>query len=164
MADDVTEVVEQQEEKKFTQTELDALIGRRLAEERKKFPTQEEMTEFNSWKAGKTTDAEKLASITSERDTANSKIAEAQAEIQKLKHERYLLDKGIAADDLDYYEYKISKKVTDTVTFEKAAEEFLKENNKRSTVKMDTGASIGGKAGKPAPNDQMNALIRGARK
>ena len=163
MADEVNEVEEQEEEKRFTQAELDALIGRRLAEERKKFPTAEEMTAYNTWKASQATDDDKLAAITSERDSANSKYAEAQSEIQKLKHERYLLDKGIPADDLDYYEYKISKNVTDTVSFEKAAEDYLKEN-KRNGVRMDTAAPVGGKAGKATPSEQMNALIRGARK
>lgn len=164
MAEDIIKDGEQEEaEKMFTQADLDALIGRRLAEERKKYPTADELNAFNAWKASQKTDADKLAAVTSERDSANNKYAEAQNEILKLKHERYLLDKGIPADDLDYYEFKISKNVTDAVTFEKAAEDFIKEN-KRTGVRIDTAGPVGGKGGKATPAEQMNALIRGARK
>lgn len=145
------------EEKRFTQADVDALIGRRLAEERKKFPTAEELTAFNSWKAGQQTEADKLKAIETERDTARE-------EAEQLRHERYLLDKGVAVDDLDYYAFKIGKSVNEATTFEAAADAFLKETSKKSGVKMDTAGSLGGKGGTPSTNETMNAWIRGVKK
>ena len=158
-----------QDEKLFPQTELDAIIGRRLSEERAKYPSADELNQFRAWQtqqqAAQHNDGEdeKLTSLTAERDAANNKYKEAQAKLTKLEHEQYLSGKGISADDLDYYEFKIAKNVTDTVTFEQAADEFFK-NNKSVGVRFDTAGSVGGKGGKPTPNETMNALIRGARK
>lgn len=148
-------------EKKFSQAELDNIISRRLSEERKKFPTAEEMTAFNSWKAAQQTEAEKFAAMVTERDSANSKLNEANAKLAKYEHEKYLLTKGVEADDLDYYDYKISKMVTDGKSYETAAEEFLKDKKPSQRVRVDTGAGFGGGNGTPTPAGLMNSIIRG---
>lgn len=147
-------------EKKFSQAELDAIIGRRLSEERKKFPTDEEMNAFNAWKSAQQSEAEKLASMTVERDTANNNLKEANAKLAKYEHEKFLLTKGVEADDLDYFDYKISKMVTDGKTYEAAAEEFLKDK-KPSIVRVDSGAGFGGGRGAPTASSLMNDIIRG---
>ena len=140
---------EQHEEKTFTQAEVDAMIGKRLAKATRGMPSQEELTEFRNWKKEHQTDSDALATVTTERDSA-------QNELEIAKREILLLKNGIPADDVDFYVYKISKLVNDETTFEDAAKAFLKEN-KRKTVFMDTGARITGSLGEK-PLSIRNAL------
>lgn len=150
-------------EKKFTQAELDALIGRRLAEERKKFPTAEELNKYNEWKSSQQTEAEKLAGIIAERDNAHRERDAVKEEMAQMRRERYLLSKGIDADDLDYYVFKIAKEVSENKTFEMAADEFLKDRPDTNRIRMDTGANVGGGGnGGRTPNSMFNDAIRKA--
>lgn len=84
--------------------------------------------------------------------------------MEQFEREKLLLGKGVPAEDVDYYVFKIGKLVTDTVDFEKAAEVYLKDNPPAGTVRVDLSAPLGG--GQPAKtaNETMNSLIRGARK
>ena len=57
MAEEVKETTAQQEnptptaeEKKFSQAEVDDLISKRLARERKKYPTDDELADWLNWK------------------------------------------------------------------------------------------------------------------
>lgn len=148
----------EENEKVFTQAELDEIIGKRLNEERKKFPSAEEMAGYTAWKNSQQTDADKIAAITGERDSANSALAEANKEVERLKHERFLLSKGVSADDLEYYDFKISKAVSDEKTYEAAADEFIQE---RQTVRVDMGVNLGGGGNQPkSTNAMMNDLLR----
>ena len=151
---------EPEQEKTFTQAELDAIIGKRLADERKKYPTQEQMAAYNAWKDAQQTEAEKLTAMTDERNAAQKSLAEAQNEVQHLKHERYLLDKGVTADDIDYYDYKISKAVTEDVTYEQAADAFLRE--RPAQVRVDMSPSLSGGRTNASTSGMMNDLIRKA--
>lgn len=165
MAEDVknTELTTAPEpEKTFTQADVDALIQKRLDRERKKYPPDEEMTAFKAWKESQQTEQEKWNILTEERDTARSQLAAAQAELEQMKREKYLTGKGVPAEDLDYYAFKIGKLVTDTKTFEQAAENFLKKNAPNK-VRIDITAPLErGKHAASTANDAMNALIRGA--
>lgn len=149
-------------EKTFTQAEVDALIGKRIAKAMKGMPTEEELNAFRSWKESQQTEQDKWNNLTKERDTARNELSTAQAELEQLKRENYLTGKGVPADDLDYYVFKIGKLVTDSKTFEQAAEDFLKDNSPNK-VRIDMTAPLDRR--KPAAttaNDAMNALIRGA--
>lgn len=150
------QVEEQQEEEKlFTQAELDAIISKRVSAAKRGMPSAEELGEFRTWKQTHTDTDTQLQTITGERDTA-------QSELEMAKRENYLLRQGIPADDVDYYVYKITKAMEDDQTFEEAAKKFLKEN-KRQTVRMDTGARFNGSRTQTA-NEEMNQLLRGALK
>ena len=164
MADEAreNEQQEQQEEKTFTQAEVDALIDKRLARERKGMPTAEELTAFRTWQENQQTDADKINKLTGERDTAQSALNSANEKLEQYERERYLLRAGIPADDVDYYAFKIGKLVTEDKPFEKAAEEYLKDHSSRR-VRIETGASLGGGSAKPNPNDAMNDIIRNFR-
>ena len=84
-----------------------------------------------------------------------------EAKITQYEREKYLTSKGVSADELEFYCFKIGQKVTDTVSFEKAADAFLKER-KPASVRVDMSAHVGGSAGGTnSANDAMNALIRG---
>lgn len=139
----------------FTQEQLDAIISRERSKAVKGLFTQEQMAAKDN----------SIASLTTERDTANANLAKLQAELNGYKNEKYLTGKGVPAEMVDFYAFKIGKLVTDEKTFEQAAEEYLKDNPPAGTVRMSTGGGVsGGGKNDPKPNDIMNALIRGATK
>lgn len=61
--------------------------------------------------------------LTQERDAARQ-------EAQQLKNEKVLSSKGVKAEDMDYVLFKVNKLVDDKTDFAKAADKFLKENQR----------------------------------
>ena len=155
-----------QSEKTFTQAEVDAIITRRLAKEKKGMPDEAELTAFRAWKDSQQTEQQRMNTITQERDTAKSDLAAAQAKIEQYERERLMLSKGVAAEDVDYYVFKAAKLVSDSKTFEQAADEVIKtrQTQNSSRLVVNLGGSLQGGTGEKTSNDVMNALIRGARK
>ena len=82
-------------------------------------------TAIADFKAKQRANQPDVDAITQERD-------EAQRELQQLKNEKILTAKGVKADDLDYVLFKVNKMVDDKTDFTKAAEKFLKENQRYS--------------------------------
>lgn len=150
-------------EKTFTQAEVDALIGKRIAKAMKGMPDEAELTAFRAWKENQQTEQDRVNTLTNERDTARTQLTAAQAELEQYKREKLLLSKGVPSNDVDYYAFKIGKLVSDSKTFEQAAEDFFKEN-RTGKVHVDLGAPLGGGSLNKTANEQMNALIRGALK
>ena len=139
----------------FTQEQLDAIISRERSKATKGWFSAEQM-------AAKDTT---IQTLTTERDTAKADKDKLQAELDTYKREKFLSGKGVPADMVEFYAFKIGKLVTDKKTFEQAAEEYLKDNPPAGNVRLSTGGSVGGSGGQqPNPNDIMNALIRGASK
>lgn len=153
-----------EQEKTFTQEEVDRLITNRLERERKKYPGEDELTAFRTWKESQKTEQEKLNGLTKERDDAKNDLAAALEKINEYEHEKYLISKGVPSEDVDYFAFKISKLVTDKKNFEQAAEEFLKEKSpgKEPKVRVDITAGLSGGKSTATPNEAMNALIRNA--
>lgn len=146
--EETEETPEVEEERTFTQTEVNQLIEARLARERKK-----------------TVNSNRIKTLTEERDNARSALREKEDELESLHRERTLTSMGVAQEDVEYYAFKIGKLVTDDKTFEDAAKEFFKD--KKNTVRVvDTGASLGSNGGRPPKNsnDIMNGFIRSAKK
>ena len=146
-------------EKTYTQAEVDKMIEKRLARERKNQPSEQELTEFREYQKThkQKTDAEKVTELTGERDSA-------QTELEMARSENYLLKQGVDPEDVDYYTYKITRSMKEDEDFEDAAKAFLKDHKPRSSgggVRFDTGGRLNG-GGKKSENDVMNALIRGA--
>ena len=139
----------------FTQEQLDAIIARERSKATKGWFTADQM-------AAKDTS---ISTLTTERDTARSALADLQTKYDALNHEKYLSGKGVPSDMLEFYAFKIGRLVTDKKTFEQAAEEYLKDNPPAGTVRMSTGGGVnnGGGSQPQKPNDIMNALIRGAK-
>lgn len=150
----------------FTQTDVDAIVGKRIAKLMKGMPNEAELTEFRTWKENRQTEQERWNTLTNERDVAKNELSSAKAELEQMKREKILIAKGVSSDDVDYYSYKIGKMVTDEKTFEQAATEFFKEKEQNvfGTVKVSFGGGFGDGGVKKSANDAMNALIRGARK
>lgn len=157
-----TEATAAEPEKTFTQAEVDTLIANRLTRERRRYPSEEELTAFRTWQDSRQTQEDRLNTVTGERDTARVQLAAAQTELEQLKREKFLTGKGIPAEDLDYYAFKIGKLVTDGTTFEQAAEDYLKENAPNK-VRIDMTAALDRGRPNNNANDAMNALIRGVR-
>lgn len=155
---------EQPAERTFTQAELDAIVGRRVTKAMKGMPDDAELTAFRAWKESQQTEKERWDTLQKERDESKTALADALAKVEQFEREKILLGKGVKPDDVDYYAFKIGKLVTDTTDFEKAADEYLKNNPPAGTVQVELSAPLGG--GQPAKtvNETMNNLIRGYRK
>ena len=146
----------------YTQTQVDDMV--RQATEG--MPSAEELAAFRAWQDSRQSDEDRIGTVTRERDQARNDLAAAQEKIQQFEREKLLSAKGVPADDLDYYAFKIGKLVTKDKTFEQAADEYLREHKPRGSdgVRVDLGAGLSGNKGDKTPNDEMNALIRGALK
>jgi hypothetical protein len=149
-----------QQEKTFTQADVDKMIQSRLDRERKKMPSEEELTAFRTWKDSQQTEQDRMNNITKERDTAVSNLSAANAKIEQLEHERYVSSKGFTGDEAEFITFKAAKMVDDKTTFEQAVDAIAQERRPRTS--FDWTAPVGDGNQKNAPNAAMNALIRGA--
>lgn len=154
-------------EKTFTQAELDSIVGKRIAKAMKGMPGEEELTAFRAWKESQQTEQERWDALTRERDEGKTVLAAAQSELEQLRREKYLIGKGVPAEDVDYYAFKIGQLVTDDTTFERVAEAFLTENAPQKpekaagTVRVDFGAPLGAGRTSMTMTDYINQRLRG---
>lgn len=156
-----TENTALEQEKTFTQADVDKLIQSRLERERKKFPSEEEITAYRTWKDSQQTEQERQSKRDKELADSKSALTAAQAEIEQMKRDKYVLAKGLTGDDAEFIAFKALKMVDDKTTFEHAVDK-LTEN--RQKVKFDWTAPAGGGEKPNATNAAMNSLIRGALK
>lgn len=145
--------------KTFTQEEVDAMIGKRLAKAMKGIPSEEELNAYRTWKDGQQTEQQRQAQRDKDLNKAQSDLAAANTELEQLKREKYVLSKGLTGDDAEFIAFKAAKLVDDKTTFEQAVDQ-LTEN--RSKAKFDWTAPVGGSSKEEAVNAAMNNLIRGA--
>jgi len=97
---------QQQPEKTFTQADVDKIVSDRLARERSKIPSADELKAYGEWKKSQQTEAEKAA----EREKA---LAEAQARSEELKRELLVSRAGVKAEDADFVIFKVAKMDSD---------------------------------------------------
>lgn len=154
-------VPEPSPEKTFTQEEVDAMIGKRLAKAMKGMPSEDELTAYRSWKEGQAGEKERWDKLTGERDSLSAKLGTAESERDQLKREVYVLKKGLTGDEAEFIAFKAGKMVDDKTTFEQAVD-ALTADRKKTT--FDWTAPVGGGKPQTGENDVMNALIRGALK
>ncbi len=147
--------------KTFTQEEVDAMIGKRLAKAMKGIPSEEEITAYRTWKDGQQTEQERQAKRDKELADSKSALTAAQAEIEQMKRDKYVLSKGLTGDDAEFIAFKALKMVDDKTTFEQAVDKLTEARQK---VKFDWTAPTGGGETKTDTNAAMNSLIRGALK
>lgn len=147
--------------KTFTQEEVDAMIGKRLAKAMKGIPSDEEITAYRTWKDSQQTEQERQAKRDKELADSKSALSAAQSELEQVKRDKYVLSKGLTGDDAEFIAFKALKMVDDKTTFEQAVDK-LTEN--RQKVKFDWTAPTGGGEKKTDTNAAMNNLIRGALK
>jgi len=113
---EVTQANNNEEEKTFTQEDVDKIVKERL----KKMPSKEEIKAFKEWQETQKTAEQKQA----EKETEYRKTL---SEKESLVQENLVLKSGVNIDDVDYVVFKVSKKEGD---FEDNLQEFLKENPK----------------------------------
>ena len=156
-----TGITAPEQEKTFTQADVDKMIQSRLDRERKKYPSEEEITAYRTWKDSQQTEQERQAKQA--KDLADSKAAliASQAEVEQLRRDKYVLSKGLTGEDAEFIAFKAMKMVDDKTTFEQAVD-ALTANRKKAT--FDWTAPAGGGTKENTANQQMNALIRGALK
>lgn len=144
-ADDPEE--ETDEEPKYTQAQVNRIVEERLARERRKAAT-----------------GSRIKTLRTERDTARKTLEEREAELEGLKREHILISLGVDPEDAEYYAYSIGKEVDEDHTFEDLAKERAKAG--KFSRYVSTGASVAERGGtdKKTPSDEMNALIRRAKK
>ena len=87
-----------EQEKTFSQSEVDSLIQTRLERERKKYPSDDELTAFRSWRDSQRTQEERMEALTGERDTLSGQLAQAEAE----RDELYRQIDDMVLEDLPY--------------------------------------------------------------
>lgn len=148
--------------KTFTQEEVDAIVGKRLAKAMKGVPSDEELNAYRSWKANQPNEQETLNNLTKERDTANGKVSALTAELEQAKRNNYILSKGLTGDEAEFIAFKAAKMVDEKTTFEAAVDQLAAERDKKPT--FNWSAPVGGSGSKPSVNDVMNSIIRGAKK
>lgn len=156
-----TENTAHEQEKTFSQADVDKMIQARLDRERKKYPTEEEITAYRTWKDGQQTEQERQAKRDKELADSKSALTAAQTELAQIKREKYVLSKGLTGDEAEFITFKAQKMVDDKTTFEQAVDELTKNRQK---VKFDWTASAGGGEKKSDTNAVMNNMIRGALK
>lgn len=154
-----TETTATEQEKTFTQADVDALIQKRLDRERRKYPSEDELSAYRSWKESQQTEQERWNNLTRERDESRTALTAAQAELEQLKREKYVLSKGLTGDEAEFITFKAGKMVDDKTTFEQAVDALTAERKKTT---FDWTAPVGEGSKKTGENDAMNALIRGA--
>ena len=156
-----TENTALEQEKTFTQADVDKMIQTRLDRERRKYPSEEEITAYRTWKDSQQTEQERQAKQAKERADSKAALTASQAEVEQLRRDKYVLSKGLAGEDAEFIAFKASKMVNDKTTFEQAVDE-LTANRKKAT--FDWTAPAGGGTKETNMNSTMNALIRGALK
>lgn len=165
MADEInvqgTENTALEQGKTFTQADVDKLIQSRLERERKKYPSEEEIAAYRTWKDGQQTEQERQAKRDKELAESKSALTAAQTEIEQMKRDKYVLSKGLTGDDAEFIAFKALKMVDSKTTFEQAVDK-LTEN--RQKVTFDWTAPAGGGEKKSETNAAMNSLIRSALK
>lgn len=129
---------QQQEEKLFTQADVDRIVGNRLARMKQ--------------------DLESTDTYRRERD-------KARQELEQYKNNAFLKEQGVAEHFRDYVSFRAMQGVNDTTTFQQAAINFLKENPTYAgkgfrVVSTGTGNLSNGSGSGASEND--DAVIRKA--
>lgn len=149
----------QEQEKTFTQAELDKAIQNRLERERKKYPSEDEMKAYRTWKDGQQTEQDRQMKREKEYSDTKTALATAQAELEQVKREKYVLSKGLVGEAAEFIAFKASKLVDDKTTFENAVDKLM-ENHKKVTFDWTAQVGVGSK--NENLNTAMNSLIRSA--
>lgn len=143
----------------FTQADVDRMIQQRLERERRKYPSEEELTAFNNWRANSQAEQQRASQRERDLTKAQTDLVAAQSEVEQLKREKYVLSKGFSGDEAEFISFKAAKLVSDKTTFEQAVDQ-LTEN--RQKVTFDWSAQAGGSSKEENVNAAMNQLIRNA--
>jgi len=119
---------ETQDNKTFSQEDVDKLIGERLKRERSKMPAKEDLEAFKEWKKSQQTEQERLAE-------ERKQFEALQGELTQLKNEKAVLKSGVSSDYADFVSFKVGQMEGD---FEDNLDSFLKDNPQYSKSANNT--------------------------
>ena len=128
---------------------------------RKQGMTEDEVTAaISDFKAKKAANQPNVTAIEQERDSYKK-------ELEDYKNKEKLQKLNVSPEFMDFVLFTVNGMVTDKLSFDKAAEQFLKENPKytgaAATYKISTGISEGGNgSGTESKNEAINNTIRAA--
>lgn len=113
-----------QEEKTFTQADVDKLIQERIAREKKNQLSKDELKAYNDWKESQKTEEEKKNEA-----LTNAEKARVEAEERALLAETKVtcLSKGVIATSVDDVVILAKAMVTEEVTIEQAIDKVLEK-------------------------------------
>lgn len=113
-----------QEEKTFTQADVDKLIQERVARERKNQLSKEELKAYQEWKESQKTEEEKKNEALTNAEKAKL-VAEERA--NNLEAKVTCLSKGVVATSVDDVVILAKAMVTEEVTIEQAIDKVLQK-------------------------------------
>lgn len=136
-------------EKTFTQAELDKIVTERIAREKAKLPTKEELAEYKKWRDENKTAEEKTAE---EIKAANEAKAAAEQRAADFEAKYTAMNKGVKSEAVEDVIALARVKVSDSVTLEQAIDEVIKKYPQFSgsaptittSVPNSSGAKISG--------------------
>lgn len=108
-----------------------------------------------------------LSAYFNNNQSAGGKTTQKESEniykkqLEQMQNEKFLAEKGVRANDLDYVVFKVSQRVDAKTDFKTAAEVFLKENPRFSgpTYRVSTGTQTrGNDSGKGSDADIRKAM------
>lgn len=145
-----------QEEKTFTQADVDRLIQERVAREKKNQLSKDELKAYNEWKESQKTEEEKKNEALTNAE--NARIA-AEEKANNLEAKVTCLSKGVIATSVDDVVILAKAMVTDEITIEKAIDKVLEKypSFKGAAKLQEEETQKGFKIGAGAENLKGNA-------
>lgn len=138
-------------EKTFTQKEVNDIVEKRLAKERKGIPSKEEMENYNKWKESQKTQQDKY-------DELIKKDTEKDTEISNLQKENEILKAGVIDDDdIEFILFKIGKMEGD---FSENLKNYLAENPKYTKKQEQKATDIENKSNLVAKESGVMAILK----
>lgn len=111
-------------EKTFTQAELDKIVTERIAREKAKLPTKEELAEYRKWRDENKTAEEKTAE---EIKAANAARTAAEQRAADYEAKYMAMNKGVKSEAVEDVIALARVKVSDNVTLEQAIDEVIRK-------------------------------------
>lgn len=149
-----------QDEKTFTQEEVNKMIKERVAREKKGQLSKEELKAYQDWKESQKTDEEKKNEALSNAEKAKQ-VAEERA--NTLEAKVTCLSKGVLADNVDDVVILAKAMVTDELTIEQAIDKVIEKypSFKGKQQEQNNGFRIGAVStgDKANINDQLSNIF-----
>jgi len=111
-------------EKTFNQAEVNAIVQSRLADERKKMPSKDDLAAFRAWQAEQKKDEPE----SDEAREALRKLAETEAKLERLQNRDTVIKSGVQPSYADFVAYETAKLIDDETDFEAALQTYLDAN------------------------------------
>ena len=150
-AEQVENNSEQVVEKTFTQKEVNDIVEKRLAKERKGIPSKEEMENYNKWKESQKTQQDKY-------DELVKKDGEKDNTISNLQRENEILRAGITdSDDVEFILYKVGKM---DGNFSDNLKNYLADNPKYTKKQEQKATDVENKSSSIAKESGVMAILK----